>query len=287
MYNKLLFFIILAFSGLHVSAEDTLKIEIIRKNRIGTNNTKISEVTVAQKFYTNTGQLFREIIYDEVTGELDGYTFYFYRDGRLSGEEVYDSNDVFLFLVKYEYDKDGNNILWYQSSEPDDKVPAIKIVRNFSSSGLKLKEKVIRNGATASVTKYKYNAVEKLVLLTARYKPAADTTLKSSAEEYSYDGADRISSVSLINVAGNGERNVFTDYYSYNDNGQLILVSRKNDGGTVISEKNYTWYATGTLRDIRQNDGNGNTVEWFTIEYRTNVMNTGTQKSVVDGLVFP
>ena len=284
MGNKFAIIIILLLSGINLSGADTLRIEITRKNFIGPGNEKTGEITVSQKFYAADGLLIREVRYDDNTGGLAGYTFYFHRDSMLSSEEIYNEKDELLCVIRHYYDKKGNKTLT-TSSYPDE--ISDRVVRKYNSSGLLISEKVFKNRATASVKKNKYNSFGIIVSSTAKLKPAADTAIKVSAEVYDYDDQGRITAVNVSTIGLKGEKGSFIFKYGYNDNGALSSIQHVDSNGKVVSEKTFTYYATGTLRELREKDENGLTIYWFVKEYRTNVMNVGTQKSVIDGLVYP
>ena len=117
----------------NTEAADTIKIHLTYKHHINERNQTKGYITVKQQFYTLDDTLFREITYDEVTGQISGYTFYFYKNGRLSSEEHYLENDEAYYALKHVYSPEGHNTITRKLSfSKGMETPAGMIKRRFN-----------------------------------------------------------------------------------------------------------------------------------------------------------
>jgi len=282
MINKLFFSVLFSVLCLNVLPADTLKIHITHRNIIGSNNENQGEVTISQKFFTSGDTLFREIRYDESTGELSGYTFFFYSNDLLSSEEVYNADDKLQYVLRHAYDKKGNRIhtskIYFKNGKS---LSSGRSLFKFTA-GNKLLTTRIFNGKKLSVAKkYKYDKEGKLLIISSKYSSYADTTIKSVSEYYEYDASGKIAVVRFSGESANAGSFSYFDTYSYDENGRLKSVRRTDMNNSSISVKSFGYYATGTIREFLLTDGNGLKQLSLFYEYRTNVMNKGIQKSVL------
>jgi hypothetical protein len=286
--KRTIFLLLAATLFVHeLQAGDTVKIEITRVNRIAEKDKQQQQVTVSQKFLTPDDTLIREVRYDEYTGELSGYTFYFYRGHRLSSEETYDAENKIDYIVTRTYDRKGNCTgtgKKYSGTSGNDSEE--NIVRSFDGSGKIIAEKVLHGKHTVITRKFEYDKNGNISSLRTKYGSAADTVIAGSLESYTYDAPAKLNKVLITGKTIDNQPFSYADTYSYNDDGRLISVNRTEYGKPLFT-KTYSYYATGTLRNFILTDWSGKIVKSLVYEYSTNVMNIGIQKSLIDGLVYP
>lgn len=283
--NKL--FIILSFIlslTLNSQAADTLKIHKISKQKISENGQVQGYITISQKFYTPSDTLFREINYDEQTGQISTYLFYFYRSGRLSTKECYNQNDSLLYIMKYDYDKAGKEvILTKMVPEHGDFIIAEKITKKYDGDGRIIRQKDYQ-GKQAGITRsYQYDKSGLLQEESSKFKPVSGNTLRSEIREYFYQPDRRISQVVISGKDMNNKSFVFKDSYHYNETGLLNSVKRLNGDGNQINEKIYKYTLNGSLSTYEERGTNEKTSLVLLYEYIKHYMNSGTQNSRYEG----
>jgi hypothetical protein len=284
-HNKI--FIVVSFLltlTLCSQAADTLKVHRISKQKVNDKGQVQGYVTISQKFYTPNDTLFREINYDEQTGQISTYLFYFYTSGRLNTKECYNQHDSLLYIMKYDYNSSGKEVRMTKLIPGDGNfIVAGKTVNKFDGGGRLIRQKEYF-GKQAGITRnYRYDKSGLLQEESSRFKPVAGDTLSSEVRVYTYQ-PDK--SISEAVISGKDVRNnsfVFKDSYSYNKSGLLNSVKRMNSSGNQICEKIYQYTVNGSLSTYEERDANGKADLVLLYEYIKHFMNSGTQNSRYEG----
>ena len=264
-------------------AADTLKIKLTYKHKISENNQMQGYSTIAQQFYTPDDTLFREIRYDEFSGQISGYTFYFYKNGLLSSEENYHSNDEISFIVKYEYDQNGNEVQSERITFDEMKLAVTETTQKIFNANHKLiRQKESVNRKVTATFKFSYDDEGQLIQLHKKFRPVYDTTIQSETMDYILD--DRNNRVKQVNIYGKNIQNQKyerKEIYEYNDQGWLTAIRSYDKTGALTGEKIYKYLLSGTISIYQENDGEGKILLLLQYDYKKHYMEKGRQESVL------
>jgi hypothetical protein len=261
-------------------AADTLKIHLTYKHKLDNEGRTQGYVTVSQKFYTPELQLFREIKYNEQSGQIAEYTFYFYTDGKLSSEECYSRNDSLMYILKHIYDASG------REKEVDRLLPqsgglvtAGKTVNTYGKTGKLQQQKVYSGKKAGSTTSYAYDKDGNLQLEKQKFKPASNQDLKAENRSYSYGADKKLEKVSVTGKDFSGQSFERSEVYSYDEKGNLSSVSVT---GTDLPDglvKTYKYLNSGLISLYEESNTAGKFSLILQYDYKKHYMDRGTQVS--------
>lgn len=268
-----------------LQAADTLKIHLTYKHKLNPSGQTSGYVTVNQKFYTPDNIYFREINYDEKTGQISDYTYYFYRNGRLYTGECYDAHDSLKYILKHEYDQNGNEILLTRLVQNQGKlIPVERTVSRFDAGNrIVLLKKYTGKKLTRS-SKYSYNESGLMNRCVTKYKGSGIENIKGEILDYSYNTDGKISRV--ITRGRDATNKVFTkqEEYSYNEKKLLADIKCFTGESVPAGEKIYKYLNSGAKSIYQENDANGVITLLIQYDYKKHYMERGTQVSRYENL---
>lgn len=261
-------------------AADTLKIHLIYKHKLDNEGHTKGSVTVSQKFYTPDQQLFREIKYDEISGLLTEYTFYFYKDGKLFTEECYNQKDSLMYILKHGYDASGReNEISRLEPGATGLVTTSRTVNAYDKAGKLHQQKIYFGKKTGSVTTYVYNKDGNLQSENMKFKPESKKNLKSENRTYSYTADRKIDKVSVTGQDLSGKSIQRSEVYSYDNKGYLSSVSVTGNDLPEGLVKTYKYSGTGSISLYEESNSAGKYTLILEYDYRKHYMDRGMQVS--------
>jgi hypothetical protein len=283
MIHKLKFFIPVALLILSVSkgmAADTIKINLTYKHVLNAKGQAVGFKTIKQQFITQDNVFFREVNYDEVTGQISNYVFRFFKDDKLFTEECYNSHDSLLYIIKHTYSPSGNEILLEKLIPGNNHSLVLqeKKASVFDKSNRIISEKKYFGKKAGTQTRYKYDSNGLLTSRKESNKPAAKPSVKKELKQYSYNDDHTIKQVMISRTDNAGNSLSTHEDYTYINN---LLSSVKEIGadGNTIGEKVYKYLQAGAPSIYEEHDAAGKLVLLIQYDYKKHYMETGTQKS--------
>jgi hypothetical protein len=283
MIYKLKFFIPFVLLILSVSkgmAADTIKINLTYKHTLNAKGQSLGYKTVKQQFITPDNVFFREVNYDETTGQIANYIFRFFKDNRLFSEECYNSHDSLLYIIKHTYSPSGNEILREKLIPGNNHSLVLqeKTVSVFDKSNRIISEKKYFGKKAGAQTRYTYDANGLLISRKESNKPVAKATVKKELKQYSYNDDNTIKQINISRTDNDGNSLSTHEDYTYKNN-LLSSVKEIGTNGNTIGEKVYKYLQTGALSIYEEHDATGKLVLLLQYDYKKHYMETGTQKS--------
>jgi hypothetical protein len=281
--------IITVLSGLCMNgkAGDTLRINVTFKHELNSKGEPTGkQIVINQLFITEGNQKLREIFYDEKTGEMSGYLFYFYRDNRLFTEEYHNVHDSLMYILKHDYDKNGHEVALTRLVPVNGRLTVEqKTSKSYSASQKLSQVKVLYGKTTGSVTKYTYNPAGLLSTEKTIYKSIAKSPFKQEIKQYSYlPSEDKIDSVLITDTDLNQKNIQHGERYAYDKSGLLVSVKQYHSDHALQAERKYFYNQYQTLIRYDEYDGAGKLTLQQHYEYRKHFMEKGTQKSCYEDL---
>jgi hypothetical protein len=275
----LLSYLLLMFT-LASGAADTLKIQFTYKHKLDNTGHSTGRMAINQKIYTPDGLLFREISYDENTGQMNGYVFYFYRDGRLFTEEYHDPSDNLRYILKHEYDKAGNE-LQVTRFQPGDKglVLTEKTVNKYNDSGAVVQQKQYYGRQAGANTVYFYTESGHLSKKTSKFKPVAKSSSKEETRLYSYSPENVLTQVMITGMDAKDKPFQYREEYSYNDKGLVSAVKTIGITNAASGSKVYKYLPGSSVEIYEEYDAEGKITLLLEYDYKKHYMETGSQVS--------
>jgi hypothetical protein len=260
---------------------DTVKIHITTKHHIVDGKYTRGMHISNQKFFTNEGQLFREINYDDSTYQIKSYTFYFYKNGKLFTEETFNNNDSLVNVIKYNYDPSGNMIQKAVFIPGKDK-PVINEIHDFkynnhnalSSVTVYLKNKKIAQ------TKYKYDSTGKLIKEQTVKKTLLPDDYSNESKIYIYNDKGLDTEIEIRRRFQNGMEVRLKELRKYDDLNQILEVKTIDANGNQISLKIYQYLMPGFLNTYEERDNNNDITYQAHFDYKIHLMEMGIQQSL-------
>jgi hypothetical protein len=268
-----------------LQAADTLKIHLTYKHKLNPAGQTTGYVTVNQKFYTPDNIYFREINYDEKTGQISDYTFYFYKNGRLFTSECYNAKDSLKYILKHEYDQNGNEIMLTRLVQVSGKlVPLERTISRFNENDHIVLLKKYNGKKLTLSSKYSYNESGLMNRCVTKYKGSGIENIKGETLDYKHNSDGKIS---LIIVSGRDATNkIFTkrEEYSYNEMKLLADVKCYTGESVPTGERIYKYLNSGAQSLYQENDANGIITLLLQYDYKKHYMERGTQVSRYENL---
>jgi hypothetical protein len=279
--SHILTVVILLSLSVDSKAGDTLRINLIHKHVLtvkGENTGK--EIVIDQLFFTPDNHKLREIFYDEKSGLLSGYVFYFYRNDQLFTEEFHNAHDSLLYILKHDYDKSGNETMLTRLIPGGGHlVMEQKTIRTFTGSHQLTQVKTLYGKKAGTVTKYTYDPAGIMLTEKSTFKSIAKSPLKQESKQYSYSpSGNKIASVLTQEKDLTGKTSLLKEEYTYNDKGLLISVKQFSDNA-IRMEKKYSYNINGTIIRYEEFDNEGKLTLQIHYEYLKHYMEKGTQES--------
>jgi hypothetical protein len=264
-------------------AADTLRIHLTYKHRLNEAGQTLGYKTISQQFYTPDGQFFREINYDESSGQMKNYIFLFYKNDKLYTEECYNAKDSLLYIVKHEYNPNGDEtIVTRMVPNRDGLVQAERKTSVFNRNSWMVSSKKVIGKKTGTITKYTYDANGVLLLEKIVNKPVAKAPFKHEIREYSYQDG-RINKVTTKGI-GNSKPYQYIEEFSYNAAGLPSTIKRTGTDASVIMEKSYKYLKSGSLSAYQEFDASGKMTMMLQYDYKKHYMDKGNQVSYYENL---
>ncbi len=266
-----------------IFAADTLKIHLTYKHRLDKEGRTQGYVTISQKFYTPEQQLFREINYNEQSGQISDYVFYFYTDGRLSTEECYNAKDSLVYILKHGYDAQGreNEIVRLEPGTGG-LVNARKTLNIYDKTGKLHQQKIYYGKKTGSVVSYVYNKDGNLQSQKGKFKPVSNMKLKSENKSYSYRADKKLDKVTASGQDIAGKSFQRAESYSYDEKGYLSSVSVTGNDLPDGLVKTYKYLDFGLISLYEESNTAGKFSLILQYDYKKHYMDRGTQVSYFD-----
>jgi hypothetical protein len=261
-------------------AADTLKIHLTYKHRLDNQGRTQGYITVSQKFYTPEEQLFREIKYNEQSGQIADYTFYFYTDGKLFTEECYSQNDSLMYILKHGYDAEGRDNLIVRLEPRYGGLEATgKTVNSYDKSGRLHQQKIYFGKKAGSITSYVYNKDGNLQSENRKFKPVSNQSLKAENRSFSYGADKKLDKVSVTGKVLTGQSFQRSEAYSYDDKGKVSSVSVTGNDLPDGLVKTYKYLASGLISLYEESNAAGKYSLILQYDYKKHYMDRGTQVS--------
>ncbi|MBN2272775.1 MAG: hypothetical protein JXR41_11515 [Bacteroidales bacterium] len=262
--------------------EDSIKIQQINVHTIAKGKQTPEYFTKNQKTLTMDEHIIREINFNDSTKQVEDYTFYFYRDGKLFTEEKYDSDNVLQNIIKHDYDVKGQRTESTTLTLSGGKlIQSAKTVYSYDNNGNKTSKKDYRTGKKPyRTTVYTYSS-NLLINEQSKAKKSMEHIIRRIVNyQYDTDGKLKTKSVFEKDVkTGDSRKN---ELYLYNINGKLEKVEIRDAQDSVLLVKNYEYYPGGALYRYFEQTGEGNVLCYYTYAYRKHRINLGEQKSYFD-----
>jgi hypothetical protein len=288
MIHKLKFYIPFALLILSFSkgiAADTIKINLTYKHLLNDKGQTTGFKTIKQQFITPDNVFFREVNYDEVTGQISNYIFRFFKNDKLFSEECYNSHDSLLYIIKHTYSPSGNEILCEKLIPGNNHSLVLqeKTVSVFDKSNRIISVKRYFGKKAGAQTRYTYDSNGLLISLKESNKPVAKASVKKELKQYSYNDDNTIKQVVISRTDNAGNILSTHEDYTYKNN---LLSSVKEIGtdGNAISEKVYKYLQNGALSIYEEHNATGKLVLLIQYDYKKHYMDIGTQKSFYESL---
>lgn len=261
-------------------AADTLKIDLTYKHKLDSAGHTSGRTVVHQKLHTSDGRLFREISFNETTGQISGYVFYFYRNDRIFTKEYYDQKDSLLYILKYDYDEAGNNaVITRLNPGGSELITAEKTVKEFSTKKEPVREIVYYGKKTGATTRYLYSAAGLLQQETSKFKPLSKSLNRQLTRQYSYFPDGNVKLVLVSGVDDQGKSFGYSEEYLYDSSGRLSHVKTTGAGNESVGRREYS-YITGTVINIyKEFNAKGILTMVLEYDYKKHYMEPGTQVS--------
>jgi YD repeat-containing protein len=283
--KNLFFFVILSGVAQFSEAADTIKINLTYKHKLNDAGQTTGYITTNQKFYSPDGILFREISYDETTLLISSYVFYFYRSGKLFTEEVHNSSDSLMYILKHDYDQAGYETqVTKMIPVGSGLINAGKTVMNYDSRHLLLRTKKYSGERLSAVTQYKYDPAGRLINENTSYKPAAKALLKKENRVYAHSENGKISQVTITGKDLAGKSFQSNEAYGYTGQGWLSSVVVNGTNSVQVGKKVYKYFPSGGMSLYEEYDSNGKIILLLQYDYKKHYMDTGTQVSYYENL---
>lgn len=264
---------------------DTLKIHLTYKHKLNDAGQTTGYFTIKQQFYTPDNILFREICYDENTYQIARYTFYFYKSGKLFTEECYNSKDSLLYILKHSYDESGKELqLEKLINDQDGQKIAEKTVISYNARQQKIQQKTFIEKRPGEITKYKFDAINRLTQEITTFKPVTGSKLKNEVKAYTYDENNRIATIDHRGKYTNGKTFQYKEEYSYNEKGLIGSIVNNNEESGKTTKRNYKYLPTGTLSLYEEYNAENKMTLLLQYDYKKHYMEKGTQTSRYEGL---
>ena len=261
-------------------AADTLKIHLTYKHRLDKEGRTQGYITVSQKFYTPEQQLFREIRYNEQSGQIADYTFYFYADGKLFTEECYSQKDSLMYILKHSYDAAGREKEVVRLEPRSGGLEATgKTVTTYDKAGKLRQQKTYFGKKAGSVTSYVYNKDGNLHSESRKFKPVSKQNLKAESRLYSYNANKKPDKVSVTGNDLTGQSFQRSEVYSYDEKGNLSSVSITGNDLPDGLIKTYKYLGSGMISLYEESNTAGKYSLILQYDYKKHYMDRGTQVS--------
>jgi hypothetical protein len=269
-------------AGFLNAQEDSIKIQQINIHTIVNGKQTSAYFTKNQKTLSMDEQPIREVNFNDSTKQIQDYTFYFYRNGKLFSEENYTKNDSPQFIIKHAYNTKGQEeeiirLSWI-GGKP---VQSAKTTFLYDENGSIIGKKEYKTGKKPyRITSY-LNSSGNLVKEQCKTRKSPDNIILRTIDyQYYPDGKLKLKNIREKNTGK--VMNIITETYLYNDKGNLEKIEVRDPDGQIVLIKNYVYYPEGGLYRYFEQNKEGNMVCYHTFAYRKHKIKLGTQKSYFD-----
>ncbi len=263
---------------------DTIKINLTYKHKLNEKGQTQGSMTIRQEFYTQSNELFRVINYDASSGSILNYTFLFYKNNKLYTEECYNMKDSLLYILRHDYDANGNDILITRFVPKGKNIIESGKTRHTYGPEHRLISSTVYFGKKAgTTTQYKYDSNGKLIREKTTHKPIANAPYKQETKIYSHKDDGTLDKLSLSITDLSGRNHSYTEIYSI-ANGKVISVKKMNPDGTISLEKVFHYLASGAPSIYEEHNSQGIIILLIEYDYRKHYMDKGTQISFYESL---
>ena len=263
-----------------VIGADTLKIHLTYKFKLDDAGKPQGYNTINQKFYTPDQILFREISYDEKTGQIASYVFYFYAGNKLSTEECYNQKDSLLYILKHEYDAAGRESQELRFEPVSGIMQVIRItVKSYDQNGEIIAKKEYDGKKLGASVQYDYEMPGLLAREIRKYKPVSKQPLKSKTLSYIYNPDKSLKQVLISGKDISNKSFQGTEDYTYNDKGQLSSIRFSGPDYPAGLVKTYKYLDSGALSFCQESDAAGKISKILQFDYKKHFMEKGVQVS--------
>lgn len=261
-------------------AADTLKIHLTYKHKLDKEGHTQGFKTISQKFYTPEQQLFREIKYNEQSGQINDYTFYFYKDGKLFTEECYSPKDSLMYILRHGYDASGRETEIVRMEPRSGGLEATgKTVYSYDKTGRLHQQKEYFGKKAGSVTSYVYNKEGNLQSEKVKSKPVSNQNLKTESRLYAYNANKKPDKVAVTGQVMAGKSIQRTETYAYNEKGVLSSVTITGSDLPDGLVKTYKYLDSGMISLYEESNAAGIYSLILQYDYKKHYMDRGTQVS--------
>jgi hypothetical protein len=268
---------------MHISsafAADTIKIHLTYKHNLDKGGHSLGYLTICQKFYTPELQLFREINYDDKSGKMANYTYYFYNNGKLFTEECYNHNDSMIYILKHGYDTKGREKEVARMEPAGGKMGVSgKTVYSYDKAGKLHQKKAYFGKKVGSITTYVYDTDGNLQSENTKCKPVSKLNLKEETRSYSYNSEKKLEKVAVKSLDLTGKSNQRSEAYSYDKNGNVSTVSITGDDMPDGLVKSYEYLDSGVISLYQESNSAGICNLMLQYDYKKHFMEPGTRVS--------
>jgi hypothetical protein len=280
VFGKALIAIFLLMNISSVFAADTLKIHLTYKHRLDSEGHTKGYITVSQKFYTPEQQLFREIKYNEKTGQIADYTFYFYKDGKLFTEECYSQKDSLMYILKHGYDAAGreNEVVRFEPRSGGMEATT-RTVTTYGKTGKVTLQKVYFGKKAGSVTSYVYNKDGSLQSENRKSKPVSNLNLKTEKKIFTYNADQKVDKATVSGKDFTGNSIQRSEEYTYDDKGRLSGASVTGNDLPEGLSKTYSYLDSGLISLYQESNKAGLFTLILQYDYKKHYMEQGNQVS--------
>jgi hypothetical protein len=284
VFGKALIIFCLVMNISSAFAADTLRINLTYKHRLDKEGRTQGYVTVSQKFFTPELQLFREIKYNEQSGQIAEYTFYFYTDGRLFTEECYSQKDSLMYILKHSYDAAGREKDVVRLEPRSGGLEATgKTVNTYDKAGKLHQQKAYFGKKAGSIYTCVYNKDGNLQSENRKYKTIANQNLKMENRTYSYGTDRKVDKVLVTGKDLSGKSFQRSEAYAYDEKGNLSSVSITGSDLPDGLVKTYKYLGPGMISLYEESNLAGKYSLILQYDYKKHYMDKGTQVSYFAG----
>ena len=278
MKHCTLIFLFLFPVSMLLHAQDSIIYENIFRHQIVNGKlTKKSYVTEQNTYNLNKDKVLT-LRYDNSIPNVTGFTLFFYQNGLLFSEEMFDMEKNPLSIIRYSYSKKGLKTEEKDYKPVDSAMQCVKTITWAYKNALPVKKTVKdENGKKTSVTVYS-NTDSKSTDNTRFLSGTGAVYPVSASCVTMYSDGRKISQQSDTTYSDGSSKAVAIEY-SYDDTiDRLVNESWYNSRHEPIKTVEYKWKSDGTLSGKGTYDPSGNCMEYLSYKHQSHVVDLGDRK---------
>ena len=223
------------------------------------------------------GLKIRNLFFDDSTNQINYYHFYWYKNGSLTRDEKYDSDDRLIELVKYENSKEGQALKKEIFLHVTDTLePDSAFYYHYQNNQLDKMEISIKGERGHIIKEYAYTSDGKVKNISIKGKRAGKAFPKEIIYSYKKDDQERLVLKEKTETWKKKEVIEKWEYLYKNDKVGKIEYMVNDD---FEWEKEFFYYPDGKKKIIITRDKNGDELSFVRFEYEAKIIDLGKNKN--------